>query len=158
MYYEKLSFSEEITYISNLMWEKESRRMSWSEAIEYSKNLRLGNYEDWRLATLEELLEMVTLFGGTPVTKNVNYQEVSSDNICNKDYQFKYQKENFKPSYYWSSQCYDSAKLRVYDGSSAWCINFGNGSQSKYNKFSNLYVRCVRINKPFSSVKELLND
>ena len=33
---------KDITMIGNLMWEKESRKMSWYEGMEYAKNLKLG--------------------------------------------------------------------------------------------------------------------
>ena len=47
--------------VSGLMWEQSpiSARMSWKEAIEYAKSLRLAGYSDWRLPYRIELRELV---------------------------------------------------------------------------------------------------
>jgi len=54
---------EDVVIIGDLMWEKESRMMSWYEAVEYAQNLRLGGHDDWRLATEDELGGVVTSCG-----------------------------------------------------------------------------------------------
>jgi hypothetical protein len=38
------------------MWSSIAEKpMTWGEAMEYAKNLREGNYDDWRLPTIDEL-------------------------------------------------------------------------------------------------------
>jgi len=61
----ELTTHKDITIIGDLMWSKESEdMMTWDDAMEYAKNLRLGGYDDWRLPTIEELKEVVSFCGG----------------------------------------------------------------------------------------------
>ena len=80
----ELTTHEGITIIGDLMWQNEpytqeekdaycidenyGKVMDWDSAMEYAKNLRLGGYNDWRLPTIEELKEIVTLCGGSIYT------------------------------------------------------------------------------------------
>jgi len=46
------------------MWSLVAEKvMTWSEALEYAKNLREGGYDDWRLPTIEELGELMAQRG-----------------------------------------------------------------------------------------------
>ncbi len=63
-----LATHKDITIIGDLMWEKETQyddnEMNWYDATKYANNLRLGGYDGWRLPTIEERMEIVTLCAG----------------------------------------------------------------------------------------------
>jgi len=121
------------------MWEKESREMDWAEAMEYAKNLRLGGYDDWRLPSIEELSEIVTLCGGISVTVDDDaWGDIWDKNKANENYQANYKAKGFASSNYWSSTAYAG------NASYAWVVSFSFGYQDYYSKSSDYYVRCVR--------------
>ena len=130
--------SQDITIIGDLLWEKKTQeKMSWNDAMEYAKNLRLGGYDDWRLPTTDELLEVVTRCGGVDTTYGDDYwSEIAGKNRANKIYQANYRTKGFGFIIYWSS---DS----IYSDT-AGLVDFYNGYQSHLYKHTNLYVRCVR--------------
>jgi len=130
---------KDITLIGELMWEKETREMSWYEAMEYAENLRLGGYDDWRLPTPEELGEVVELCGGTLITYgDDDWDSITDENRYNETYRANYEARGFASNYYWSST------TNAGNSSYAWGVYFLNGGQGYRNKGNNLYVRCVR--------------
>ena len=130
---------KDITIIGDLMWEKETEdKMAWKDAIEYAKKLRLGGYDDWRLPTIEELGEVVTLCGGEFVRDDDNAIEKIDRNKENALYQKAYKVKGFAVYDYWSSTT--DADNSDY----AWIIWFSYGSQNYFNKDTNFRVRCVR--------------
>ncbi len=142
---EELVTHEGITIIGELMWEKETQEeMTWFEAMEYAKNLRLGGYDDWRLPSSEELLEVVTLCGGTAITLNDdNWIEISDENAINKNYHTNcYEKGFVSGNDYWSSTNNTYYSDLVID--LACSVNFNRGYQSDNNKTNIYHVRCVR--------------
>jgi len=135
----ELANHKDITIIGDLMWEKESRRMSWDDGMEYAKNLRLGGYDDWRLPTKEELGEVVTLCGGELVTFVANdWKEKEDKNLENVLYQEAYKAIGFDSNAYWSSTTVVGDEYR------AWYIYFRNGFDNWGSKSNSYYVRCVR--------------
>ena len=50
--------------VTGVMWEKrndkDNENTTWQEAFEYSADLELGGYSDWRLPTVKELSSLVT--------------------------------------------------------------------------------------------------
>ncbi len=135
-----LATHKDITIIGDLMWEKETQAwMDWDEAMEYAKNLRLGGYDDWRLPSIEELGEVVTLCGGILISYDYdNWNKVTRKNIANAFYQANYQVNGFASYNYWSST------TGVGNSLDAWNVEFPIGFQYKDIKFSSHYVRCVR--------------
>ncbi len=131
---------EDISIIGDLMWEKESRMMNWYEAIEYAKNLRLGGYDDWRLASKEELGDIVTLCGvELAVQDEDDWNDKWDINKENKAYQSGYEEKGFSSGFYWSSTDYaDNENEALY-------VVFHYGYQGYDNKAFSYYVRCVRI-------------
>jgi len=145
----ELTTHKDITLIGDLMWEKESREMTWYEAMEYAKNLRLGGYDDWRLPTIEELREVVTLCGGINTTYgDDNYDEILDKNIANETYQANYKAKGFASYHYWSST------TNAYTSNYAWFVIFGNGYQRNYYKGHGYDVRCVRAGQISLSQKD----
>jgi len=130
---------EDITIIGNLMWGKESRKMTWNEAMEYATNLKLGGYNDWRLPTVDELFGVVTLCGGIATTYSDNLYEASNKNEANKNYQANYKVEGFLSNRYWSSSTFNEYSIDT------WVVNFHNGGQGNLYEWDKYYVRCVRL-------------
>ncbi|MFC1819986.1 DUF1566 domain-containing protein [Thermodesulfobacteriota bacterium] len=106
-----------------LEWQYESPgKMTWNDALEYSKSLSLDGKDDWRLPTvfeLETLLDRSALYN--------NLRPIMREKIPFRD-----------TSSYWSSTTYAPDTL------SAWILMFDGAYVLSYYK-SNLYhVRCVR--------------
>ena len=136
---------KDITIIADLMWENvpnpEEHSMSWDDAIEYAKNLRLGGYNDWRLPTIGELKAVVRECGGINVFfGDHNINNIGNENRQNKSYQACYVKKRFASFYYWSSGSCSVLKIT----SSAESLYFVNGGSSHSLKGNSFYVRCVR--------------
>jgi len=113
--------------------------MNWDDAMEYAKNLRLGGYDDWRLPTIDELSEVVTLCGGIRVTlHDDNWRDIWNKNEANENYQANYKAKGFASGNCWSST------TDVGNTSRAWFVRFSYGIQGSNAKSDDGYVRCVR--------------
>ena len=131
--------SEDISIIGDLMWERESRMMDWYEATEYAKNLRLGGYDDWRLATQEELGDIVTSCGvALAVEDEGDWNAIWDDNQKNRDYQVGYKEKGFESGFYWSSSDYIDNEYEAH------YVVLNYGYMGYDNKKFSYYVRCVR--------------
>jgi hypothetical protein len=102
-----------------LMWQIEQPKdpMSWVEAVEYCRNLRLDGYTDWRLPTIMELKSLVDYNLCEPATSMPNIVQ----------------------SFYWSYTTH--AKYTKY----AWGVYFLDGNDDYYYKLDNGHVRAVRV-------------
>lgn len=133
---------EDISIIGDLMWETQSRMMNWYEAMVYAENLRLGGYDDWRLATKEELGDMVTSFGAeSALHTEDDWNDKWDTNKANKAYHARYEEKGFTSGFYWSSNDYDQKR------DEALYVVFYYGYQGHDNKKFSYYVRCVRTEK-----------
>ncbi len=147
--------SKDVTIMGSLMWQNEpytqeeedayndyschGKVLDWESAMTYSKNLRLGGYDDWRLPTIDELKVLVKECGGINLTwGDDDWRTISNKNIANESYQINYEKKGFVSYGCWSSTTYAD------DIDVAWCISFNSGSQGGYRKRGSNYVRCVR--------------
>ena len=92
--------------------------MNWNEAMKYASSLRLGEFDDWRLPTIEELKSLI----------DINYKP-TIDPIF----------QNIKPSSYWSSST-DGNHTSV-----AWYVYFYYGNDFWHYKSDYYFVRCVRV-------------
>ena len=93
-------------------------KISWEDAIKYAGELDLSGKSDWRLPTRKELLSLISDIKTRPCIKTSSLE-------CSS-------------SYYWSSTTYANST------SSAWYVDFYNGSVYDNSKSDNYYVRCVR--------------
>ncbi|HFD14075.1 MAG TPA: DUF1566 domain-containing protein [Epsilonproteobacteria bacterium] len=130
---------KDVTIIGDLMWEKESSRMDWHDAMEYAKNLRQGGYDDWRLPTIEELKALVRECGAINTTLGDDgWIYITDKNAANELYQTNYKAKGFTSGNYWSSTTYAGNSDRT------WYVYFYDGFQYDSPKTLSYYVRCVR--------------
>ncbi len=112
--------------VTGLEWQQKSApdTYRWQEAFDYCNNLELGNHDDWRLPTIEELSTLVD--SGIPdpgPTVNIDY---FPDTIGSAY------------SDYWSS----TVDADVF--TKAWIVHFSDGSVKGSSKMNALNVRAVR--------------
>ena len=91
---------------------------SGDTAMNYCSHLTLGEYDNWRLPNIDELIS---------ITDNHNRH-------INDAFQ------NIIPKNYWSSTTFES------DLAGAWVVNFDDGNDNWGGKSDEAYVRCVRVN------------
>jgi len=121
-----VSFAE-ITMVkvtnTNLLWEDtphvREAKITQVRAKAYCSELRLGDFQDWRLPSIQELLSIIDYRRTSPaLIKAFNYVE--------------------DEAFYWSQTV-------VADESDAfWGVNFKRGDSSKASEYYDRYVRCVR--------------
>lgn len=108
---------------TNLMWEDsphvKEAKLTKPKAEKYCNTLRLGNFEDWRLPDIHELLTIIDYKRTEPaLLKEFSYIEPES--------------------FYWTNTV-------VADESDAfWGVNFKRGASSKASEYYDRYARCVR--------------
>ena len=108
---------------TGLMWQDNSAakytQKDWQGALAICSELRLAEYDDWRLPTIKEL---ETVVGTSP--RNMGM------------------KKGFKnvggSGYYWSSSVDESNE------EFAWMMNFKRGYEYKNYKTYERHIRCVR--------------
>jgi len=118
--------------IDNLMWEDTkdaaNTNINWKDAKSYCEDLQYGNYDDFRLPTIDEL----------------NYLYENKDKIYN----------GFGSPFYWSSMTYKDY-YKIWDYSQV--KNFEDGENKKSIKeFDKGKVRCVR--EIYKKSIEVIND
>ena len=150
---QELTSHKDITIIGNLMWEKESRKMKWDEAIEYAEKLILGGYNDWRLPTLKELVEVMESCGGLLAEHNRcgedddNFKKIIEKNKLNTFYQKCYKEKGFVSGYLKDPiTCWSSTTQTTRTGTTGlpWTLYFYNGFCYIGFKQKTHHVRCVR--------------
>ena len=109
--------------VNNLIWEDTlhaaEEKVTHIEAKSYCQGLKLGNFDNWRLPTLSELLSIVDFRRYKPAILK-EFQHVDNYTI------------------YWSS----TVSARTSDD--FWGIVFSDGStKTEYGRYGR-YVRCVR--------------
>jgi len=147
-----LATHPDVMMINGLMWQKETveEEMNWDDAMEYAKNLRLGGYDDWRLPTIEELMEIVSSCGieicfiGNECP--VEGIEKMIKNKNNKLYQSCYTAKGFLSTVIYISCTKKDNKVLG--------LNYRRGTVSTFedslttsNWMMNICVRCVRETK-----------
>lgn len=107
---------------TGLIWQDnrfvESETVNYLQAERLCRDLRLGNYTDWRIPTIKELLSIVDY-------KKYDPAIVDGFGIA-------------EARYYWSSTQY------MGDPDKVWGIDFKDGSTDGNGKAYDRRVRCVR--------------
>jgi hypothetical protein len=105
---------------TGLMWQQiEAGAMTWTQAQSYCENLRLAQFNDWRLPTCIELRSIVDYSRSYPAINTGVFPGTVSAG-------------------YWSSTPY------VLHSNIAYVVNFADGSVDYDLKSNILYVRAVR--------------
>ena len=111
---------------SNLMWENSIHskdiKVDYNSAVTYCKNIKTGSFQDWRLPTINELLNIVDYTKTQPAIK----KEITLVNQKNM---------------YWSSTPYLS------HSNTFWGVSYKDGASKKASSNYDRYVRCVRATK-----------
>jgi len=125
---------------SGLIWQKETvkNKMTWEDAMEYAKNLRLGGYDDWRLPTIKEFSKVIRSCGGTTTSLNYGLNDISDANMNNDYYQNSYKEEGFNSDSYWSSSANKN------NSNNFGIVRFNYGYINYDHKKHKSFVRCVR--------------
>lgn len=105
---------------TGLMWGPTfPKQMGWAEAEKACKELKLGDHQDWRLPTVNELFSLVDRKKHNPAIDTSFFPDTKS-------------------SWYWTSETYaDSSGF-------AWFVSFYDGYVTSDGKSSEYYVRPVR--------------
>ncbi len=111
---------------TNLVWEDNIHvkevKITHIKAKTYCDALTLGNFENWRLPTLSELLSIVDYKRYKPAMAK-EFQHVNKDTL------------------YWSSTPY------VKSSDEFWGVSFKDGATSNASETYDRYIRCVRDTK-----------
>jgi hypothetical protein len=110
--------------LTGLMWAKDANAegsKTWSSAVDYSNNLTLGNYSDWRLPNIKELLSLF------------DYSQL--DPMLPIDYPFT----NVQDYYYWTSTADSRSPTQ-----DAWGVVPYSGNRSSTGHGGHCYVWPVR--------------
>jgi hypothetical protein len=105
---------------TGLIWQQEDDNVArnWADAGTYCAGITLDGNSDFRLPTIEELVQLTDKGRSNPVIDPI-FTDTNS-------------------SYYWSSTTY------VKTTTNAWDVDFGNGNDDANVKTVTDYVRCVR--------------
>ena len=104
-----------------LMWQRgEHPRGTWFEAVKYCAALRLGDYDDWRLPTDQELFSLLD-FGRYSPAIDVDVFPAT------------------RPAFYWTSTDNTANEEQ------AWTVLFSYGySFAREKSDASIFMRCVR--------------
>ncbi len=109
--------------VTGLSWQDNSETMTvkktWQEAMEYCQNLTLGDFTDWRLPTVEELVYIVDKESIEPAINPVF--------------------ENVQSSGYWSSSTFTPTYKYL-----IWTVDLRIGGNTITHMKDSMYLRCVR--------------
>ena len=95
---------------------------TWDEALNYCENLRIEDYDDWRLPNIKELQSIID-YNTFPLAIEISF----FSNI-------------FSFNRYWSS----TTHISPYHENHVWIVEFISGLVNPNMKFDSYDVHCVR--------------
>ena len=124
-----MSNNSKIIKIGNLMYQNQPfvKRYTWDEAVKYAKNLRLGNYDNWRLPTIEEL-------------EKIRNQTLNRDAFVRKEFV----KNMPEFSFFWSSSKYENKENYTFFKGLMLAEYFNGARYTNLTKENQEFVMCVR--------------
>ncbi|MHA1866475.1 MAG: Lcl C-terminal domain-containing protein [Candidatus Heimdallarchaeaceae archaeon] len=134
--------------VTGLMWQKtpDTQKYTWAEAFDYSENLTLGGYTDWRVPTIKELYSLIDFNGNSKANPPVPYINTSVFDFYWGDV---VNGERLIDAQFWSSTAYVGKTMG--GDLSAFGVNFADGRIKSYPRVKSMfnftftaYVRCVR--------------
>jgi hypothetical protein len=152
---------------TKLMWQKTiSKKLIWSEAVDYANSSNLAGYSDWRIPTIKELYSLIDFQGktGSGKIKSTQVPSNAKPYINTNYFDFEYSKENrYIDAQYWTQTDYTSTTMK---GSKTFFgVNFADGRIKGYPKFNkgrrgstSFYLRLVRGNKKYGINDFVKND
>ncbi len=138
--------------ITGLMWQQDmGRKMTYKEAVEYSKKLNLAGHTDWRIPTIKELYSLIDYKGqsGGEVAKKLYIDtKYFKQPIGNKDLG-----EREIDAQTWSSTHY-VGRVMANNAEAIFGVNFIDGRIKGYplkrrNQENKMYFRLVRGNENY---------
>lgn len=103
---------------TGLIWQKDGSVKNWADALTYCTNITLDGNSNFRLPTIEELVQLSDKGRSNPAIDPIF--------------------TNTNNSFYWSSTTYEA------ETTSVWGVVFNYGYDATSNKTVTAYVRCVR--------------
>jgi uncharacterized caspase-like protein len=131
--------------INGLIYQNQpfTKQLTWNQAKEYAKNLRLGGFDDWRLPTREELraLGNIKFYGEYDIFWEEWYKNHKDKALINSKGEKHFIRKEFlenmpKDSWFWTSE----AKNR----DDIWRVGFNMGCDDVSYDEDMSYVLCVR--------------
>lgn len=141
---------------TGMMWQKtpDYKHYSYDNAIAYCRELRVADYNDWRLPTIKELFSLAN-FAGEIV--NPQDSEANTPYIDTNFFDFQYDQRMAYIGQYWSSTKYTLGPVHnTEDVEAAFGFNFADGHIKAYEtgyefgtnnqtiEAPGNFVRCVR--------------
>jgi len=123
-----------------------TKQMTWQEAKEYAKNLRVGGFDDWRLPTRDELraLGNIKFYGEYDIFWEEWYQNHKDSALVNSKGEKHFIDERLienipKDSWFWTSEAKDEDDI--------WRVGFHLGCSDVCYDEDMSYILCVRDKK-----------
>lgn len=147
---------------TGLMWQKTPdfrNRLTWAEALAYSKTLKLGGHTDWRLPTVKELYSLILFTGSIRTRPPTPYLDTRVFDFAYPDPSTGLREMDAQ---YWSSTAYVGLTMR--GDKTAFGVNFADGRIKGYpaergprGEPFRRYARCVRGN-PLYGVNRFVDN
>jgi formylglycine-generating enzyme required for sulfatase activity len=129
VYEKKISIKNngEIIVINGLMYQNQPfvKRYTWEEAKEYAEKLKLGDFNDWKLPTIDELKNILTHNRNKGKNGRYYIRKEFIDNLEGNGWFWSNTEPKEYPSY-------------------AWNTNFKNANNALEHKGNKFFVLCVR--------------
>jgi len=147
---------------TGLIWQKTfSDKLTWSEAVSYANNSKLGGHADWRIPTIKELYSLINFSGVTGSSKKgsggvtgTTVPNNAKPYINTSYFDFEYSPTGrYIDAQYWTQTDYVSTTMN--GAKTFFGVNFADGRIKGYPKFNkgrgstSFYLKLVRGNNKY---------